>query len=170
MKKMLLGFVFGLLTLSSVHAQQTVVIERPGIFTDLATAIIGVPAAAATGIVQGVAEAGRNLISGGSTIVVAPAPVVVPQRQVVVTSPIVTGYSSTTVVTTTPAPVVVAPQVVVQPQSTTSIITNYGNGSTVTVTRPTSGYELGSGVVYPVPPENRVGSSPFVNPYIYRPR
>ena len=167
MKKTLLGLIVGLLAVSAVHAQQTVVIERPGIFTDLATAIIGVPAAATMGIVQGVAEAGRNLISGHS-VVVSPAPVVLPQRQVVVTSPVVAGGTSTTVITATPPPVVIAPQVVVQPQSTTSIITNYGNATNVTVTRPASGYELGGGVVYPVSPENRVGSSPLVNPYIYR--
>lgn len=169
MKKTLFGLIVSLLTVSAVHAQQTVVIERPGIFTDLATAIIGVPAAAATGIVQGVAEAGRNLISGHS-VVVSPAPVVLPQRQVIVTSPLVTGRPSTTVVTTTPAPVVVAPQVVVQPQPMTSIITNCGNGTAVTITRPASGYELGGAVIAPVAPEHRVGSSPFVNPYVYRHR
>lgn len=101
---------------------------------------------------------------------VVTAPVVVPQRQVVVTSPLITGRPSTTVITTTPAPMVVAPQVVVQPQTTTSIITNYGNGTAVTVTRPASAYELGGTVIAPVAPEHRVGSSPFVNPYIYRPR
>ena len=167
MKKTLLGLIVSLLTVSAVHAQQVVVVERPGIFTDLATAIIGVPAAAATGIVQGVAEAGRNLISGHS-VVGSPAPVVLPQRQVIVTSPVVAGGTSTTVVTTTPPPVVIAPQVVVQPQSTTSIITNYGNSTSVTVTRPASAYELSGPAIAPVPVQNRVGSSPLVNPYIYR--
>ena len=55
MKKTLLAFVTVCALISSVHAQQTVVIERPGLFTDLATALIGVPAAAVTGIVEGTA-------------------------------------------------------------------------------------------------------------------
>lgn len=179
MKKAFLCFVLCLLTISVTHAQQTVVIQRPGIFTDLATALIGVPAATAVGIVEGTVEAVRDVVSGSTTVVTASAPVIVsqpvvtapvviPQRQVVVTSPLVTGRPSTTVVTTTPAPVVVAPQVVVQPRPTTSIITNYGNGTTVTITRPASGYELGGAVIAPVAPEHRVGSSPFVNPYVYR--
>ena len=166
---------------STVHAQQTVVIERPGILTDFAIALIGVPAAAAAGIVEGTVESVRNLISGSTTVVTAPAPVIVhqtvvtapvavQQKQIVVTSPLVTERSSTTVVTTTPAPMMVAPQVVIQPQPTTSIITDYGNGTSVTVTRPASAYELGGTVIAPVAPEHRVGSSPFVNPYIYRPR
>ena len=165
--KSILGFIFGLLTISSVHAQQTVVIERPGLFTDLATAIIGVPAAAVSGIVEGTVESVGSLIHGSTTVVMPPPPVIVPQRQVVVTSPIVTGAPSTTVVTTTPPPVVVPGAVVIQ-QPTTSIITNYGNGTTVTVTRPASGYELGTNVVHPVAPDHRVGPSPFVNPYVYR--
>ena len=165
--------------ISVIHAQQTVVIERPGFFTDLATALIGVPAAAAVGIVEGTVEAVCNIVSGSTTVVTAPAPVivrqpvvtapvVVQQRQVVVTSPIVTRRPSTTVVTTTPAPVVVDPQVVIQPQPITSIITNYGNGTSVTVTRPASAYELGGAVIAPVAPEHRVGPSPFVNPYVFR--
>lgn len=181
MKKTILAFLIGCALFSTVQAQQTVVIERPGIFTDLATALIGVPAAAAVGIVEGTVESVRDIVSGRTTVITAPppvivqqpvvtAPVVVQQRQVVVTSPIVAGRPSTTVVTTTSAPVVVAPQVVVQPQPTTSIITNYGNGTSVTVTRPASAYELGGTVIAPVAPEHRVGSSPFVNPYIYRPR
>lgn len=179
MKKTSLCFLFLLLTISAIHAQQTIVIQRPGILTDLATALVGVPAAAAVGIVEGTVEAVRDVVSGNTTVVttsapvivrqpVVTAPVVTPQRQVIVTSPVVAGGTSTTVVTTTPAPVVVAPQVVVQPQSTTSIITNYGNGTTVTVTRPASAYELSGPIIAPVPVENRVGASPLVNPYVYR--
>ena len=168
MKKTIL-FVLGLMAFTAVHAQQTVVIERPGIFTDLSTALIGVPAAAATGIVQGVVEAGRTLICGGTTMVVG-TPAAVVQHNIVTTSPIVTGWPSTSVTTTTPAPVVVAPGVAVQPHPTTTIVTNYGNGTSVTVTRPASAYELGPNVVVPVDPAHRVGTSPFVNPYIYRHR
>ena len=176
MKKTLLSLLLGLLSLSAVHAQQTVIVQRPGIFTDIATALVTVPAAALTGLVEGTVESVGSLINGSTTVVtshvpavVVPAPVVMPPRQVVVTSPIVTGAPSTTVVTTTPEPVVV-PGAVVVPHPTTRVITDYGNGTTVTVTRPASAYELGSGVVHPVAPEHRVGSSPFVNPYIYRPR
>ena len=168
MKKAVLVFLL-VLTFTVVHAQ-TIVIERPGILTDLSTAIIGVPAAAVTGIVSGIVEAGRNLVCGSTTIVINPAPVVIPQRQVIVTSPIVTGWSSTSVTTTALGPVPVAPGVAVQPAPTMTIRTNYGNGTSVTVTRPAGGFELGSGTVYPVPPERRVGTNPFVNPYINRQR
>lgn len=181
MKKTILAIMTFCTMISVIHAQQTVVIERPGIFTDLATALIGVPAAAAVGIVEGTVESVRDIVLGSTAVVTTPAPVivrqpvvtapvVVQQRQVVVTSPLVAGRPSTTVVTTTPAPVMVTPQVVVQPQPTTCIITNYGNGTTVTVTRPASAYELGGAVIAPVAPDHRVGSSPFVNPYVYRPR
>ena len=168
MKKTVLVLLLAL-TFTVAHAQ-TIVIERPGILTDLSTAIIGVPAAAVTGIVSGVVDAGRNLVCGSTTIVTNPASVVIPQRQVFVTSPIVTGWSSTSVTTTTLGPVQVAPGVAVQPAPITTITTNYGSGTSVTVTRPAGGFELGSGVIYPVAPEYRVGSSPLVNPYIHRPR
>ena len=168
MKKTVLVLLL-ILTFTVVHAQ-TIVIESPGILTDLSTAIIGVPAAAVTGIISGIVEAGRNLVCGSTTIVTNPAPVVNPQRQVIVTSPIVTGWSSTSVTTTALGPVPIAPGVAVQPAPTTTITTNYGNGTSVTVTRPAGGFELGSGVVYPVASEYRVGSSPLVNPYIHRPR
>lgn len=168
MKKAVLVFLL-VLTFTVAHAQ-TIVIERPGILTDLSTALIGVPCAAAVGVIQGVVDAGRNLVCGSTTIITNPAPVVIPQRQVIVTSPFVIGWSSTSVTTTTLAPIPVVPGVAVQPHPTTTIVTNYGDGTSVTVTRPAGGFELGSGVVYPVAPEYRVGSSPLVNPYIHRPR
>ena len=186
-QKTILVLILGLLTFSAVHAQQTVVVERPGLFTDLATALIGVPAAAATGIVEGTVEAVGALFNGSTTVVSAPAPVVVvpatpappppaatpvavvvPRKQVVVTSPIVKGVPYTTVTTTVRSPVKV-PGATIIPDPTTTITTDYGDGTTVTVTRPASGYELGGGIVYPVDPAHRVGSSPFANPYIYRP-
>lgn len=174
MKKFILAVILIAAFVGSAHAQ-TVVVERPGIFTDLATAIIDIPAAAAVGIVQGVVEAGRSLVCGSTTViaapapvVVAPAPVVVPQRQTVVTSPIVVGVPRTTVTTTVSSPVKV-PGATVIPDPVTTIVTDYGNGTSVVVTRPASGYELGGGVVYPVAPHERVGTSPFVNPYIRRP-
>lgn len=165
MKKTFLGLILGILTISTVHAQQqTIVIERPGVFTDLAeaaTALVTLPAAAAVGIVEGTVEAVRDVVLGGTTVVVTPAP-----RPVVVTpAPVVVQPAQ--VVTT--VPVVVAPRpVVVAPAPTTTIVTDYGNGTTVTVTRPASGYELSGPVLAPVSVRNRVGSSPHVNPYVYR--
>ena len=91
------------------------------------------------------------------------------RRQVVVASPIVKGVPSTTVTTPVSSPIK-APGATVIPDPITTVTTDYGSGTTVTVTRPASGFELGGGVVYPVLPGNRVGSSPFANPYIYRPR
>ena len=170
MKKLSLALILGLLVFIPAHAQQTVIVQRPGILTDLSTAIIGVPAAAVSGIVSGIVEAGHNLVCGSTTIVTNPAPVVIPQRQFIVTSPIVSGWPSTSITTTTHAPIPIAPGVAVQPLPTTTITTNYGNGTSVTVTRPAGGFELGSGTVYPVPPGSRVGPSPFVNPYINRQR
>ena len=70
MKKTVLVLLL-ILTFTVVHAQ-TIVIESPGILTDLSTAIIGVPAAAVTGIVSGIVEAGHNLVCGGTTIVTNP--------------------------------------------------------------------------------------------------
>lgn len=40
MKKVILSII-GLMTLTVVHAQQTVVVRQPGILTDAATAVIG---------------------------------------------------------------------------------------------------------------------------------
>lgn len=181
MKKILLS-IFGLMTFATVYAQQTVVIERPGTFTDLAsaaTALVTLPVVAATGFVEGTVEAFRDVITGSTTVITAPAPIVVrpqvivpapvavPNNQVTVTSPIVVGVPSTTVTTTVSSPIKVSGATIV-PTPTTQITTNYGNGTTVTVTRTASAYELGPNVVVPVDPAHRVGSSPFVNPYVFR--
>ena len=75
MKKLTLALFLGLLVIASLHAQQTVVIERPGILTDLATAagtIVTLPLAAVEGIVVGTVEAAGSLIHGSTQIVVAP--------------------------------------------------------------------------------------------------
>ena len=171
MKKILLS-VIGLMTFATVHAQQTVVIERPGIFTDLAkaaTALVVMPAAAATGIVAGTVEAFKDVVTGSTTVVTAPAPVVVAPRVVVPLAPAVVA----------PAPVIVAPPII-SPEcyrtphvSTTTITTQTVSPSgSVTVqsyTRPISAYEIGVPIA-PVPVEHRVGTSPYVNPYIYRHR
>ena len=171
MKKILLSII-GLMTFATVHAQQTVVIERPGIFTDLAnaaTALVVMPAAAATGIVAGTVEAFKDVVTGSTTVITTPAPVVVAPRVVVPSAPAVVA----------PAPVIVAPPIV-SPDcyrtphvSTTTITTQTVSPSgSVTVqsyTRPISAYEIGVPIA-PVPVEHRVGTSPYVNPYIYRHR
>ena len=171
MKKLILSFL-GLMTFATVHAQQTVVIERPGIFTDLAnaaTALVMLPAAAATGIVEGTVEAFRDVVSGSAVVVTTPAPVVAPRivtppAPVVVAQPPVIVSSAPPVVV--PAPAVVAPAPVVVPSTT--IITRHGDGSVTAVTRQASAYELGPNIVVPVTPAHRVGTSPHVNPYVFR--
>ncbi|MBP5307474.1 MAG: hypothetical protein J6Y79_05435 [Paludibacteraceae bacterium] len=139
--------------------QQTVVIERPGILTDLASAagaIVALPAAV-EGIVVGSVEAAGSLFHVSTQIVVVP-----PARAVPV--PIIVA----------PAPVMVAPPVVVKTAPvavpTTTIVTTHSNGTVTTVTRQASAYELGPVILPPVAPTNRVGTSPLVNPYVYRPR
>lgn len=139
MKKLLLALFLGLLTFTAVHAQQTVVIERHGIFTDLASAagaIVTMPLAAVEGIVIGTTEAAGSLIHGSTQIVVTPP--------AIVTSP--------------PATI----------PTTTTIITTHGDGTVTTVTRQASAYEHGPVVLMPVDPNHRVGTSPHVNPYVYR--
>ncbi|MBO7126611.1 hypothetical protein J6W78_03600, partial [bacterium] len=69
MKKTLLSLLLGFLSISAVHAQQTVIVQRPGIFTDIATALVAVPAAALTGIVEGTVESVGSLFNGSTTVV-----------------------------------------------------------------------------------------------------
>ena len=156
MKKLSLALLLGLLTFTAVHAQQTVVIERPGVFTDLASAagtIIALPLATVKGIAVGTVEAAGSLIHGSTQVVVAPPARTVP-------APIIVA----------PAPVMVTSPVIVTPAAvpTTTIVTTHSDGTITTVTRRASAYELGPTVLAPVDPTHRVGSSPFVNPYIYR--
>jgi hypothetical protein len=181
MKKLILSLL-GLVTVATVHAQQTVVIERPGIFTDLAnaaTALVTLPAAAATGIIVGTVEGVRDIVTGSTTVVTTPAPVVVAPRIVVPSAPVVVPSAPVVVpsapvivpppAAVTPAPAVVAPAVVAPAAvPSTTIITRYGDGSATIVTRQASAYELGPNVLVPVDPAHRVGSSPHVNPYVFR--
>ena len=160
MKKLTLALILGLLVISSLHAQQTVVIERPGILTDLASAagaIVALPLAAVDGIVVGSVEAAGSLFHVSSQIIVVP-----PARAVPV--PIIIA----------PAPVMVAPPVVVKTAPavvpSTTIITTHSDGTVTTVTRQTSAYERGLVIVAPVDPTHRVGPSPHANPYVYRHR
>ena len=160
MKKLTLALILGLLVFASLHAQQTVVIERPGILADLATAagtIVSLPLAAVEGIVVGSVEAAGSLFHVSTQIVVVP-----PARAVPV--PIIVA----------PAPVMVAPPVAVKTAPafipTTTIVTTHCDGTVTTVTRQASAYELGPIILPPVVSTNRVGTSPLVNPYVYRPR
>lgn len=158
MKKLVLTLLLGLLTIASVHAQQTVIVQRPGTLTDLVTAagaIIALPLAAVEGIVVGTVKATGSLIHGTTQVVVAPqprtalAPIIIAPAPVMVTPPVIV----------TPAPVAVP---------TATIITTHGDGTITTVTRRASAYELGSVVLAPVDPTHRVSTSPHVNPYVYR--
>ena len=151
MKKTFLTLGLGLMAVTAVHAQQSVVIERPGVLTDLASAtgaIISLPLAAIEGVVVGATEATSSLVHGSTQIVIATPAVRVP------------------------APLVVEPAVVVAPSAipTTTIVTTYGDGTVTTVTRRTSAYELGPVILTPVSPSHRVGTGLHVNPYVYRPR
>ncbi len=184
MKKLILSILGGM-AFAAVHAQQAVVIERPGIFTDLAnaaTALVVMPAAAATGIVAGTVEAVKDVVTGSTTVVTTPAPVVVAPRIVVPAAPAVVAPAPVVVpppAVVAPAPVVVAPPII-SPEcyrtphvSTTTITTQTVSPSGIVMvqsyTRPISAYEIGVPIA-PVPVENRVGTSPYVNPYIYRHR
>ena len=127
--------------------------------TDLASAagaIIALPLVAVEGIVVGTVEAAGSLIQGSTQIVVAPPARAVPAPIVVAPAP---------VMATPPAAVTLAPAAI----PTTTIITTHGDGTVTTVTRQASAYELGPVVLSPVDPTHRVGTSPLVNPYIYRP-
>lgn len=153
MKKMLFSLVICIMACMSVHGQENILIQRPGILTDLASAagaIITLPLAVVEGVVVGTADAAASLIHGSTQIVVTPP---------VVAIPVPSTTASPTAVTLTPA---------VQPSTT--ITTRYSDGSVVQVTRPASAYEPGSVILVPVDPAHRVGSSPHVNPYVYRPR
>lgn len=160
MKKLILTLAIGLLAFTAAHAQQTVVIQRPGVFTDLASAagaIITLPLAVTEGLVVGTAEAAGSLIHGSTQIVVTPPAKPVPGTTVCVPGPV------------SPSAPIVGPRApAVIP--TTTIITTHSDGTVTTVTRQASAYELGPVVLTPVDPNHRVGTSPHVNPYVYRPR
>ncbi len=147
MKKTILTLTVGLLAITAAHAQQTVVIQQPGVFTDLASAtgaLISLPLAAIEGVVVGAAEAASSLVHGSPQIVITTPAVRVP-------APVITPHVPATIPTMT-------------------IVTMHGDGTVTTVTRQASVYELGPVLVAPVDPNHRVGASPHVNPYVYRHR
>lgn len=147
MKKLSIVLLFSILTLTTVYAQETVVIQRPGIFTDIASKtgmILSLPFSIAEGVVVGAVEATGSLFQGSTEVIVVPR------------------------ATSVSVPVVVAqPQPV---QSSTTIITAHEDGTITTVTRNVSAYELGPVILTPVSPSHRVGAGLHVNPYVYRPR
>ena len=176
MKKLMLSLL-GLLTFTTVHAQQMVVIERHGIFTDLATAagaIVALPFAAVEGIVVGTVEAAGSLIHGSTQIIVAPpartipASIIVAPAPVMVTSPVIVTPAPVAVTPVSPAPVTLPCVPAAIP--TTTIITTHSDGTVTTVTRQASAYEIGPVIVAPVSPSHCVGSSQHVNHYVYRHR
>ena len=147
MKKMLLALTLCIMICTGVHAQQTIIVQHPGILTEIATAtttIISLPFALAEGVVVGSAEVVGSILHGSAEVIMVPSATPVPAQ----------------VFVGTPQPV----------QPSTTITTRYSDGSVVQVTRPASAYELGSVILLPVDPNHRVGSSPHVNPYVYRPR
>lgn len=147
MKKLSIVLLFSILTLTTVYAQETVVIQRPGIFTDIASAtgmILSLPFSIAEGVVVGAVEATGSLFQGSTEFIVVPR------------------------ATSVSVPVVVAQPQPVQPSTT--IITAHEDGTITTVTRKVSAYELGTVILTPVSPSHRVGAGLHVNPYVYRPR
>ena len=147
MKNLSIVLLFNILTLTTVYAQETVVIQRPGIFTDIATAtgmILSLPFSIAEGVVVGAVEATGSLFQGSTEVIVVPR------------------------ATSVSVPVVVAQPQPVQPSTT--IITAHEDGTITTVTRKVSAYELGTVILTPVSPSHRVGAGLHVNPYVYRPR
>ena len=147
MKKTLFALTLCIMICTGVHAQQTIVIQRPSIITDIATAtgtILSLPFAFAEGIVAGTAEAAGSLIHGSTEVIVVQSVTPVPTQFVVAS----------------PQPV----------QPSTTIITTHGDGTITTITRQASAYELGPVVLTPIDPTHRVGPSPYVNPYVYRHR
>lgn len=144
MKKIFLALFLGILAFTHVHAQ-TVVVQRPGIFTDLANAtgvVLSLPFTIAEGVVVGAVEATGSLIQGSTEIIVVPS----------------TTPASIPVVVATPQPV----------RPSTTIITAHEDGTITTVTRKASAYELGPVIMTPVSPSHRVGAGLYVNPYIFR--
>lgn len=147
MKKMLLALTLCIMICTVIHAQQTVIVQRPGIFTELASAagtIVSFPFAVVEGVVVGTAEAVGSVFHGSTEVIVVPS-----------TTPV-----SVPMVVASPQPV----------QPSTTIITTHGDGTIMTVTRQASAYELGPVILTPVDPNHRVGASPHVNPYVYRHR
>ena len=108
MKKTLFALTLCIMICTGVHAQQTVIVQHPGIITDITTAtgtILSLPFAFAEGVVVGTAEAVGSLLHGSTEVIVV--------------------QSATPV----PTPLVIASPQPVQPSTT--ITTRYSDGSVV---------------------------------------
>ena len=163
MKKTILTFVLLIAVFATVHAQQTVIVKQNGILTDAATALVGVPVAAATGLIEGTANAISTIVSGRTTVV----------QGVIPAAPVITNFPTFNYVP--PAPP--ARGVVVAPVQQQTIIVNGP-----AVVRGRSAYEHGivpataggtvviSGgtVVAPATPLGVV-PNPYVRPHTGRP-
>ena len=165
MKKLIFTLTISLLGFTAVHAQTVIVQKTPGLLeglVDAAVAVATAPVVFGTAIVSGVEEVFSPAIVGTTRIAVIPqpVPVVIPAPAVIAQPP------PPAVVTPVPAVVPHAPAAI----PTTTIITTHGDGTVTTVTRQASSYELGPLILTPVDPAHRVGTSPLVNPYVYRPR
>lgn len=132
MKKTIIALVALVLTINAFG--QTVVVKQNGLLTDAATAVVGVPVAAATGLIEGTARAVSTILTGSTTVVQAPAPVVTGFPTINYRPPC--QPPAPVVVAPAPAPVVIAPagDVVIRGRSAYE----YGvvpptNGSTVII-------------------------------------
>ena len=168
MKKILLT-ILGLIAFATAHAQQTVIIQKtPGLLegiVDAAVAVATAPVVFGTAIVNGMEEVFAPAIVGRTHVTVLPQPAVVVSP---VPSPAVVGPAPPVVV----VPPVMSPECCHNPHVSTTTITTQtvSPGGAVTIqsyTRPISAYELGVPSV-PVPIEHRVGTAPYVNPYVFR--
>ena len=167
---------------------------------DAAAAIVTAPVVFGSAVVSGVEEVFAPAVYGTTrttTIVPGYGTPIVPVPPVVPAAPIVTAPVAPVVpaapVVTTPvvpaAPVVTTPAVV----APTVVSPGYGYGygyvpsvSTTTISRqtvspagavtvqsyvrPSTAFEISGVPSIPVPIERRVGTAPYVNPYIYRHR
>ena len=124
-------------------------------------------------VVSGVEEVFAPAVVGTTRITVVPQypmPIVATPAPVVTVPPTVVAPARPVVV----APPVVSPECYRTPHVSTTTITTQtvSPGGAVTIqsyTRPISAYEMGIPSV-PVPVEHRVGTAPYVNPYVYRHR
>jgi len=176
MKKLILTLTIGLMAFSTVHAQTVIVQKTPGLLEGIVDAVVAVttaPVVFGTAIVSGVEEVFTPAVVGRTHVTVLPQPAVVvspaPPPAVIAPHAIVAPVHPVVV-----APPVLSPECCHNPHVSTTTITTQtvSPGGAVTVqsyTRPISAYELGVPSV-PVPIEHRVGTAPYVNPYIYRHR
>ena len=181
MKKILLT-ILGLMAFATAHAQQAVIVQKtPGLLegiVDAAVAVVTAPVVFGSAIVSGMEEVFAPAVVGRTHVTVLPQPAVVVSpapAPPVIAPPTIVGPSPPVVVPAPPvvvAPPAMSPECCHNPHVSTTTITTQtvSPGGAVTIqryTRPISAYELGVPSV-PVPIEHRVGTAPYVNPYVFR--